>query len=198
MEEDASAAMLGNHPQGLNHSIWESYNRECKVFDKATVARWKVTMDGIVIFAALFSAVVTTFIIESYRTLSQDSNDVMILLLDQISQQLANNGPTLATARAAASIPFHDRHSLCCTQNCSHHECILVSQSRSQCRLRSPSLLYSNNGPLTISMRLRGGRHQKNALGYELTFLRVSKALMSEQSLKGHLCFCMARCSLSS
>jgi len=40
--------------------------------------------------AGLFSAVVTAFIIESYKTLKQDSGDITVALLAQISNQLAN------------------------------------------------------------------------------------------------------------
>lgn len=46
-------------------------------------------MDAILIFAGLFSAVVTTFIIESYQDLKPDSNASTINLLAQISQQLS-------------------------------------------------------------------------------------------------------------
>ncbi|KAJ7580292.1 hypothetical protein C8J56DRAFT_279332 [Mycena floridula] len=47
-------------------------------------------MDGLLLFAALFSAVVTAFIVESYRlNLSPDPAAIAVLLLYQISQQLS-------------------------------------------------------------------------------------------------------------
>lgn len=45
----------------------------------------------IIIQAGLFSAVITAFIIEAYKLLQQDPQDAMVLLLAQISQQLANS-----------------------------------------------------------------------------------------------------------
>ncbi|KAJ7606069.1 hypothetical protein FB45DRAFT_808380, partial [Roridomyces roridus] len=53
-------------------------------------------MEGILIFAGLFSASLTAFIIESYPTLVPDSGDATVQLLSQISQQLAAaaNGST--------------------------------------------------------------------------------------------------------
>ncbi|KAJ7577984.1 hypothetical protein C8J56DRAFT_798296, partial [Mycena floridula] len=81
-----------NHGKESNPTVFSSYIREAKIYDESMVARWKVSMDGIVIYAALFSAVVTAFIIESYKTLSHDSGDVMILLLLQMFQQLAALG----------------------------------------------------------------------------------------------------------
>ncbi|KAJ7152507.1 hypothetical protein C8R46DRAFT_481684, partial [Mycena filopes] len=46
-------------------------------------------MEGMLIFAGLFSASLTAFLIESYKTLVPDSGDTTVLLLAQISQQLA-------------------------------------------------------------------------------------------------------------
>ncbi|KAJ7034292.1 hypothetical protein C8F04DRAFT_1002093, partial [Mycena alexandri] len=53
-------------------------------------------MEGMLIFAGLFSASLTAFIIESYKTLTADSDDATVQLLAQISQQLAAaaNGST--------------------------------------------------------------------------------------------------------
>ncbi|KAJ7575046.1 hypothetical protein C8J56DRAFT_719880, partial [Mycena floridula] len=82
-----------------------------KIYDEGMVARWKVLMDGLLLFAALFSAVVTAFIIEGYKTLSPDPSAMTVVLLYHISQQLStitnttelnislpdlNSSPTLA------------------------------------------------------------------------------------------------------
>ncbi|TDL22543.1 hypothetical protein BD410DRAFT_706199, partial [Rickenella mellea] len=59
-------------------------------YDKDLVHNWRDDMDSLLIFAALFSASVTAFVIESYKTLVQDSGDVTVHVLLHISQQLAN------------------------------------------------------------------------------------------------------------
>ncbi|KAJ7601135.1 hypothetical protein C8J56DRAFT_1038739 [Mycena floridula] len=92
MEPAAALALGQSLPKESNPTVFESYIREAKVFDDSMVDGWKVAMDGMILFAALFSAVITAFLIESYKTLSRDSTDVMIILLYQISQQLAANG----------------------------------------------------------------------------------------------------------
>ncbi|KAJ7804107.1 hypothetical protein B0H14DRAFT_2463281, partial [Mycena olivaceomarginata] len=46
-------------------------------------------MEGMLIFAGLFSGSVVAFLIESYKTLKPDSADTTVLLLTQISNQLA-------------------------------------------------------------------------------------------------------------
>ncbi|KAK7059383.1 hypothetical protein R3P38DRAFT_3303376 [Favolaschia claudopus] len=69
--------------------IWSVYIGEAEKYDKVLVDSWKNDMDSLLIFAGLFSAILTAFIIESYKTLSQDSGDDTVALLTQISVQLS-------------------------------------------------------------------------------------------------------------
>ncbi|KAJ7475223.1 hypothetical protein B0H11DRAFT_2428787, partial [Mycena galericulata] len=67
--------------------IWSVYISEAEKYDKALVDSWRGNMNGILIFAGLFSAILTSFIIQSYQSLQPDP---MLLSLAHISQQLAN------------------------------------------------------------------------------------------------------------
>ncbi|KAJ7278792.1 hypothetical protein C8J57DRAFT_1027799, partial [Mycena rebaudengoi] len=84
---------------------WAVYVSEAEKYDKALVESWKNDMGGMLIFAGLFSASLTAFLIESYKTLSPDSGDTTVLLLSQISLQLAAsaNGSTFSVPR---TVPF--------------------------------------------------------------------------------------------
>ncbi|KAJ7163110.1 hypothetical protein C8R46DRAFT_903829, partial [Mycena filopes] len=81
--DDAAAAKL-----------WGVYVTEAEKYDEGLVDSWKKDMEGLLIFvsklsmlqAALFSAILTAFIIESYKSLSPDDT---VQVLSQISQQLA-------------------------------------------------------------------------------------------------------------
>ncbi|KAF9475238.1 hypothetical protein BDN70DRAFT_814406, partial [Pholiota conissans] len=53
--------------------------------DKIQCDAWKEEVQTLLIFAGLFSAVVTAFIIESYKFLKPDPNDIIIRLLAEIS-----------------------------------------------------------------------------------------------------------------
>ncbi|KZP12379.1 hypothetical protein FIBSPDRAFT_936956 [Athelia psychrophila] len=80
--------------------IWSVYMSEATPHDKALIESWSKDMDGILIFAGLFSAIVTAFILESYAGLMPDPNATTVALLQQISQQLAGNAvqnPTLTS-----------------------------------------------------------------------------------------------------
>ncbi|KAJ6477728.1 hypothetical protein C8R45DRAFT_1007700 [Mycena sanguinolenta] len=80
--------------------MWAVYVSEAEKYDKALVESWRGDMDGMLIFAGLFSASVVAFLIESYKTLTVDSGDTTVLLLTQISNQLAAtaNGSTFTVA----------------------------------------------------------------------------------------------------
>ncbi|KAJ7645208.1 hypothetical protein DFH06DRAFT_1212676 [Mycena polygramma] len=69
--------------------LWAVYISEAEKYDKGLVESWKSDMQGMLIFAGLFSASLTAFLVESYQGLSRDSGDDTVRLLAQISQQLA-------------------------------------------------------------------------------------------------------------
>ncbi|KAF9021747.1 hypothetical protein BDZ89DRAFT_228097 [Hymenopellis radicata] len=89
--------------------IWNAYLSEAERYDNALAHKWKSDMDAILIFAGLFSASVTAFLVESYRNLIPDTDDKMILLLSQISEKLsviANGDQLAATSLPVATEPF--------------------------------------------------------------------------------------------
>ncbi|KAJ7029423.1 hypothetical protein C8F04DRAFT_1288280, partial [Mycena alexandri] len=96
--DDAAAAKL-----------WAVYISEADKYGKPLVESWKSNMEGMLIFAGLFSASLTAFLIESYKTLSPDSGGQTVKLLAQISQQLASasNGSTLSLPISPPSDPFN-------------------------------------------------------------------------------------------
>ncbi|KAJ7731195.1 hypothetical protein B0H16DRAFT_1381891, partial [Mycena metata] len=92
-----------DNPNGAN--IWTIYLTEAKKYDKALVESWRDNVTGILIFAGLFSAVVTAFIIEAYKTLQTDSADTTNYLLTQISLQLAQISSGSNGTLTASPIP---------------------------------------------------------------------------------------------
>ncbi|KAF7318284.1 hypothetical protein HMN09_00337100 [Mycena chlorophos] len=74
--------------------LWSIYVKEAEKYDKSLVESWRSDMDGMLIFAGLFSASLTAFLVESYSNLTANSADTTVQLLTQISHQLsamANN-----------------------------------------------------------------------------------------------------------
>ncbi|KAJ6571267.1 hypothetical protein B0H19DRAFT_1255256 [Mycena capillaripes] len=87
--------------------IWAIYAAEAEKYDKALVESWKSDMEGMLIFAGLFSASLTAFVIESYKTLNPDSGDATVRLLTQISLQFAasSNGSTYSVPATPGFTP---------------------------------------------------------------------------------------------
>ncbi|KAF9478481.1 hypothetical protein BDN70DRAFT_789468, partial [Pholiota conissans] len=63
---------------------WEILLKHELEADKIRCDAWKDEVQNLLIFAGLFSAVVTAFLIESYKLLLPDPNDTVISLLTQI------------------------------------------------------------------------------------------------------------------
>ncbi|TFK31551.1 hypothetical protein BDQ12DRAFT_639943, partial [Crucibulum laeve] len=66
--------------------FWTMYNEEAEKHDEALTNIWTGDMDSILIFAGLFSAVLTAFIIEAYQKLQQQSGDQTVVILNQLLQ----------------------------------------------------------------------------------------------------------------
>src|ERR1700761_90315 len=86
--------------------MWSEYLKIAEPYDKRVTDSWKEDANGVLVFVSphikvpvsiamtiwetgLFSAVVASFIIESYKLLSPDPGDQTVFLLGQLSQQFA-------------------------------------------------------------------------------------------------------------
>ncbi|KAG8946598.1 hypothetical protein FRC03_001332 [Tulasnella sp. 419] len=62
-------------------AYWSVYNKEAEEFDAEMLRAWNDSLDVLLIFAGLFSAVNTAFIIESYKGLNPDPAEITNTLL---------------------------------------------------------------------------------------------------------------------
>ncbi|KAJ4002161.1 hypothetical protein F5050DRAFT_471138 [Lentinula boryana] len=83
--------------------IWSLYLEQAEKDNARMTESWKGDMDAILIFAGLFSASVTAFIIESYRNLIPDNSDTTVILLAQIYRELSND-TSLTTIPSVARV----------------------------------------------------------------------------------------------
>ncbi|KAK1220167.1 hypothetical protein PQX77_017088 [Marasmius sp. AFHP31] len=84
-------AIRDEGPASQNHPLeesWKAVMREVTSLDDGLAKGWNDDLDTLLVFAGLFSAVVTAFTIESYRWLEEAPEDTAVELLRQISQQL--------------------------------------------------------------------------------------------------------------
>ncbi|KAK0448784.1 hypothetical protein EV421DRAFT_1999922 [Armillaria borealis] len=79
---------------GPTARVWRTYLEECAPFDVEMVEGWRDGLDVLLVFAGLFSAVVTTFVAQTSQSLQVDYGEVTTsLLIELISvQRFAANG----------------------------------------------------------------------------------------------------------
>ncbi|KAG9084060.1 hypothetical protein FS749_005528 [Ceratobasidium sp. UAMH 11750] len=80
-------------PEG---AIWQMYVEEAKEHDSELVESKNKNLDVMLLFAALFSAILTAFIIESKSLLEEDSGDLtvtMLLAIAQSQQRMEQGAP---------------------------------------------------------------------------------------------------------
>ncbi|KAI3608461.1 hypothetical protein WG66_000918 [Moniliophthora roreri] len=101
VREDESTSRYGTAPSSIDatgmakkkkgstvQQSWQKLMAEVEKYDDGTVKNWKEDIDTLLVFAGLFSAVVTAFLIEAYQWLSEDPADTTVVLLTRISMQL--------------------------------------------------------------------------------------------------------------
>ncbi|KAG9085692.1 hypothetical protein FS749_004228 [Ceratobasidium sp. UAMH 11750] len=86
---------------GKDARFWKAYVQEAKVWDADMVDGWNNSLDLILIFAALFSAISTAFVLESSKTLQPDPAETSAQTLSLVSQTL------LAMANTQPGSPFN-------------------------------------------------------------------------------------------
>ncbi|PBK79284.1 hypothetical protein ARMGADRAFT_864099, partial [Armillaria gallica] len=79
-----------------NARIWSIYLDEAADFDANMLAEWRDTIDVLLVFAGLFSAVLTTFVIQTSQNMQPDYNEASTLLLFEILKATASNGSQIS------------------------------------------------------------------------------------------------------
>ncbi|KAK0433909.1 uncharacterized protein EV420DRAFT_1623914 [Desarmillaria tabescens] len=81
-----------------NARIWSIYLEEAADFDANMLAEWRDTIGVLLVFAGLFSAVLTTFVVQTPQNMQPDYGEASMLLLFEILKATASN-------RSQSSIP---------------------------------------------------------------------------------------------
>ncbi|KIM32062.1 hypothetical protein M408DRAFT_213117 [Serendipita vermifera MAFF 305830] len=92
IEEAPNATKEGIHALGLpvEYSGWDVYNNEAKKVDTELVKDWTASLNFLLVFAAIFAAVLTAFIIDSKKLLQEDPTSVMAEVMIFYTNSLAN------------------------------------------------------------------------------------------------------------
>ncbi|KAK0216237.1 hypothetical protein IW262DRAFT_1299477 [Armillaria fumosa] len=92
--------------------VWRTYLEECGAFDIELLEGWRDGLDVLLVFAGLFSAVVTTFVVQTSQNLQVDYGQVTATLLFELIdvQRAAANGTLVNNVPRSDLTPFSDFH----------------------------------------------------------------------------------------
>ncbi|KZO93142.1 hypothetical protein CALVIDRAFT_486331, partial [Calocera viscosa TUFC12733] len=90
---------------GPEAKVWGVYNEYAKKYDEEMLGTYKDGTDNLLIFAALFSAAVTAFLVLSLPLLQTDPSqatlDALMVISAQLSAQSAGNGAAVGPYQAS-------------------------------------------------------------------------------------------------
>ncbi|KAK0227472.1 hypothetical protein EDD85DRAFT_776770, partial [Armillaria nabsnona] len=89
-----------------NARIWPIYNEEAADFDANMLAEWRDTIDMLLVFAGLFSAVLTTFVVQTSQSMQPNYNQVSTFLLFEILKATASNGSQISIPSSPTALNF--------------------------------------------------------------------------------------------
>ncbi|KAK0462982.1 uncharacterized protein EV420DRAFT_1745537 [Desarmillaria tabescens] len=91
----------------LNGRFWRTYGDEAVIFDEEMLSVYKDTIDGLLIFTGLFSAIITTFVVQTSQNLQPDYGEVSASLLIELVgfQRAASNASSSSSIPSSPSYP---------------------------------------------------------------------------------------------
>ncbi|KAG8925747.1 hypothetical protein FRC02_009452 [Tulasnella sp. 418] len=106
-------SLADNTSENDDPSFWERYCMEADRHDPQVLERWNRDLDSVLIFAGLFSAINTAFIVESYRDLkpsidsgaSDLTNNLLLLILNHMDNSTIGACIYMMTTITAAIYP---------------------------------------------------------------------------------------------
>ncbi|EJF66324.1 hypothetical protein BD309DRAFT_837246, partial [Dichomitus squalens] len=89
---------------------WSECARAMMELDQANIKRWKEDIDTLLVFAGLFSSVVTGFLVESVKSLRPEPLAATVVVLERISAQLRNSSGDITEPTEEPFVPT--RHNI--------------------------------------------------------------------------------------
>ncbi|KAG6875357.1 hypothetical protein C0992_004185 [Termitomyces sp. T32_za158] len=96
-----------------NARVWNVYLDEAHEYDVDMIQSFRDILESLLVFAALFSAVVTTFVAQTSQALQPDNSQIMVSLLIESNQVLeaAGNKASINAVPVASLGPKSRTHS---------------------------------------------------------------------------------------
>ncbi|KIM29816.1 hypothetical protein M408DRAFT_22687 [Serendipita vermifera MAFF 305830] len=103
-------ATKGERIHGLvtehEHTVWDVHNNEAMKVDNELVKDWKESLNSLLLFAAIFAAVLTAFIIESKKLLEPDQTQILVGMVALYFNNIGNLSNT--SFAQSEFVPSHE------------------------------------------------------------------------------------------
>ncbi|CAE6407436.1 unnamed protein product [Rhizoctonia solani] len=86
--EEPGKRYHGVHDLGRDDPLWPRYVQDAEKWDDGTIKNWNDRMDVLLLFATLFSAIITAFLIEASKNLRPDPSEINTIMLIDIAMTL--------------------------------------------------------------------------------------------------------------
>lgn len=170
---------------GLDPETWKSYLEQASERQKQYVDQFNSQMDMLLLFAALFSAIVTAFVVVSYATLQPDLGQSTLQVLQEILVTLRSNESSSQNTQVPVSEPFTPAHSAV-RVNMYWFIALVLSLCTAFLAILAKQWLLSLSGSLSADMETRGRQQQFRWDGvkdWQLSYIMAVLPLMLHISL---------------
>ncbi|EED85679.1 predicted protein [Postia placenta Mad-698-R] len=170
---------------GLDPETWKSYLEQASERQKQYVDQFNSQMDMLLLFAALFSAIVTAFVVVSYATLQPDLGQSTLQVLQEILVTLRSNESSSQDTQVPVSEPFTPAHSAI-RVNMYWFIALVLSLCTAFLAILAKQWLLSLSGSLSADMETRGRQQQFRWDGvkdWQLSYIMAVLPLMLHISL---------------
>ncbi|EED85678.1 predicted protein [Postia placenta Mad-698-R] len=170
---------------GLTAEEWKVYVDEANKALKEYVDLYNSQMDMLLLFATLFSTVVTAFVIVSYGSLQADTSETSLQVLQDILATLQSNGSVQNNQTATASVPFKPTPSAIRINSC-WFVALVLSLCTAFLVILAKQWLLSITADFSVHMEQKGRQHQLRWKGigdWELSLIMASLPILLHISL---------------
>ncbi|EED85623.1 predicted protein [Postia placenta Mad-698-R] len=144
---------------GLCAETWNLYIDQATKSEEEFLKACNMEMDTLLLFATLFSAVLTAFVIESYQSLQVDTGAVTVQLLQQLLASTQSNGTKAESETNLSDQPFRPTSSAV-RVNSYWFAALVVSVSTAFLTILAKQWLFSLSRGLASTQEMMGRQQQ--------------------------------------
>ncbi|PCH35148.1 hypothetical protein WOLCODRAFT_166074 [Wolfiporia cocos MD-104 SS10] len=145
---------------GLDNATWKAIIKRAAKEEKDFITAGNLNMDSLLLFATLFSAVVTAFVVESYKNLQPDSGDDAVQVLQAIYSTLQTNDSVESGGRALLPSSGFTPTSSAIRVNAFWFASLVISISTSFLAILAKQWLASMKEDYSPILEMRGRQYQ--------------------------------------